>query len=1855
MKAYRILLIILAISFLAIPTIMFQSCKRSTAIDVKSISVNSAFKQYIEGFTTGSVSSNSGIIIRLNFDVADSTMINQTADPTLFSITPNIKGVTHWIDARTYRFQPEDRLPQNQSFIVNFHLSKLIKVPDSLKTLEFAFYTIKQDFEIVIESSKPYSNSNLTKEKLVGHILTADIENIDKIKSIISAKQDGKILPVSWTQESNMKKHIFTIDSITRSDKSSIIEIIYVGKSINVSTSGIITHNITPISDFKVVEIETKQHPEQLLIVRFSDPLNESQDFEGKITMGDFNNYSYIIDGNELRIYPTSYLKQKEYITLSSSIENINGKKLQSTHRELIEFENINPNVRFVADGVILPSSNGMIIPFEAINLKAVDVKVIRVFQQNIPQFLQINKLSETYQISRVGRTVLKKTIPLDKVPNYNRWNKFYIDLSTLIKAEQGAIYSVEISFRKQHSALVCDDETNVQSDNLFAFYNEAGDVNDDNWDNNSYNYYDDDYYDYYDYNWRDRDNPCSTSYYYNKSIKTNILATDIGLLAKKGETDELYVFANNLVTAEPMINVEIDVLNFQLQSLGKSKTDNEGKCVIPIKNNPYLVIAKKEQQQSYLKMGQSNMLSVSSFDVSGERVQKGIKGFIYAERGVWRPGDSLFVSFMLEDSKDNFPSHHPIIFELYNPLGNLIEKRTVSNSLHGIYSFFTKTDIDAPTGLYRLIVRVGKNTFYHSLRIEAIKPNRLKIDVNPGSKTISLSDVKQFTIESQWLHGAIAKNLKVESDVTFVNIKTVFSRYPRYSFDDPGKIFSSERVSFFSGQLNENGKVNFMPKFNINNASGYVRANIETRVYEPGGEHSIDFLAVDISPYTSYVGIMPPEKNNSQSYLFTNRTNVFNIINIKENQSPVTSAKVEVEVYKLEWRYWWNSYDNDATSFMNSSNMSFVSKSDVQINDGRGQFSLNIENNDWGRYFIKVIDNLSGHTSGTVEFFDWYGYNRFAESNKTAAAMLTLSTDKEKYTVGDNITMSFMAPRGSRAYVNIENGTEVLRTFLVSEKNGNIDFSVKAEQYMAPNIYLSVSLIQPHENTIDGLPIRLYGVIPVFVEDPSTILHPVINSPQVMRPEQTANIAVSEKNGKPMTYTLAIVDEGLLNLTRFKTPCPHSHFYAREALGVKYWDIYNDVIGAWGGQILRILSIGGDGDVEIDPSGQRANRFKPMVHFTGPFELKGNSTNTHTIRIPEYIGSVRIMVVAKDNKKYGNAEKSVPVKSPLMITGTAPRIIGPKETFRVPVSVFATESNVKNVDISIKTNNLFKITSGNSRKIRFDKTGEQLVHFDIEVAESIGIGEISVTAVSGSNRSEWKIELDVRPSNPRITNVISATIAEGNTWNNDCSSIGIAGTNTNVLEVSTFIPMDIDKWLNHLINYPHGCAEQTISGAFAMLYIETLSQASDNAKKKAEQKIKHAIARIQSMQLTSGGIAMWPGSNFPDDWTTSYAGHFIAEAQQKGYVVSKQFISRWQSYQQLRARRWRRDKSIYNNDLTQAYRLYSLAINESAEIGAMNNLSENSFLTPQSKWLLAATYSIIGRNDIAMNMSKSNTTNISNYIEYGYTYGSGFRDKAFILETFTRLNMSSQALEILKEIATELSSRAWLSTQASAQALRSVAFYLTKYPMGNQMNFDYTHNNKSNSVTSKNMTHTIELGDMNKHKMSVKNTGKGTLYTRIIQSGIPLESSARAFQNNIQMTVNYKDLNGRTINPNSITQGTIFFAEVNIKHPGILNNYKSMALTHIFPSGWEIMSDRFMFDNETNSGFTYQDIRDDRVITYFDIDKNKSITIRVRLSASYVGNFYMPIVYCEAMYNNQVSALIPGRWVKVTDAMDEK
>jgi hypothetical protein len=483
----------------------------------------------------------------------------------------------------------------------------------------------------------------------------------------------------------------------------------------------------------------------------------------------------------------------------------------------------------------------------------------------------------------------------------------------------------------------------------------------------------------------------------------------------------------------------------------------------------------------------------------------------------------------------------------------------------------------------------------------------------------------------------------------------------------------------------------------------------------------------------------------------------------------------------------------------------------------------------------------------------------------------------------------------------------------------------------------------------------------------------------------------------------------------------------------------------------------------------------------------------------------------------------------------------------------------------------------------------------------------------------------------------------------------GISGTNKAVLEISSMPPINLQQRLDYLIQYPHGCVEQTTSSVFAQVFLDDVVELSDDQKKVINGNIKAAIQRLKGFQTASGGLAYWQGLNTADEWGSNYAGHFLLEAQKKGFSIPYGLLDNWKRYQKERAQNWVASKNamLYQEDLTQAYRLYTLAKAGATDLGSMNRLKESKNLSAAAKWRLAAAYAEAGQLETAKKLIASLPTKIKPYVEYAYTYGSSCRDEAMILETLTLLKMKSQGFEVLNEVAQQLSSEDWMSTQTTAYALLAVSKYATANNLGEGVSAECKVNGTKVTIASKGVVKQIPIGNANNSSsIAFSNKGNSPLYVRLIRSGIPAAGQETARESNLRMDISYYSTKGAPLDVSTLEQGTDFVAQVTIIHPGVKSSYKNMALTQVFPSGWEIHNSRLDENMNLLTGKsdlpTYQDIRDDRVYTYFDLYSGGSKTYKVMLNAAYTGRFYLPTVYTEAMYDNSVSARQPGKWIDV-------
>ncbi len=1876
--------------FLAI--FVLHSCSKKSASDFDSDF--SLYKDYIASFSSGIVSVNSDIRVQLAFNKND-WKPNQELDEDLFEINPSVSGKVVALSNNTIAFIPKEKLEQNTLYQVSLKLSKLSnKVPNSLADFNFSIKTFKQDF---IVTTTDLQSSSKDKYYLNGTIKTADVLSFENAQKLIKANQNGDNLKITFDKATSTSTEFkFTIEDIKRSEDDSEITIEWDGDEADIDQEGEVKFPIPGLNNFKVVKIEVGDENNQSILINFSDPLKKDQDFKGLIAIQNTNNLKFATMGNVLKVFFNNQITKSEVdnptqaqeaieavvdtaavavdstvavvedapvvqtvaepvaaeesfngnrlIEIFQGIENADGYKLKQNYSENLIFEQIKPNVKFLKSGTILPSSNNLKINFQAANLKAIDVKVYKIYKNNILQFLQDNELNGTRNLRHVSQAIAKSTIELkqNSILDYSKWNVYALDISKIIKPEPGAIYRVEFSFKKKYSLYKC---TSTETEEEQESEEEELDEDDVNY---SGYQYDDYYYDNYD--WRESEDPCSSYYFYNTKIGTNILATDLGVIAKRGTDKSVVIAVNNIVTTQTVSGASVELYNYQQQKIAASKTNSEGLVTFQLNKFAYFAIVKQGDHSTYVKLDDELSLSVSNFDVSGETLQKGLKGFIYGERGVWRPGETMYLSFILNDNANKLPEGHPIKIKVNDPHGKTVYQSVQKGNKLNHYSFVVPTQTSAPTGNWEAIVNVGGARFYKSLKIETIKPNRLKIKNSFNDAVLSATKTNINTIQVLWLHGAVAKDLKTEVQAKFSQQVTTFKGFDKYVFDDPTRSFSTEEINIFSGKIDANGRASIPIKPALQGqAPGMLKAAFITKVYENGGDVSTDVASTTYSPYKTYVGVKSPEPNR-YGMLETGRNNRFDIVTVSENGNPKSVKNLDIRVYKLESRWWWDA-SNDNLSSYNTANATIAYKNFKLTTDAKGKGSVifSVQDEEWGNYLIRVYDPTDGHSTGIRAYIDMpYWSAKSRNTDGESATMLRFSTDKEKYNVGEKAKIFFPSSEGGRALISVENGTKVVKSLWVPTQKGETSLELPITGEMAPNVYINITLLQPHASTKNDSPIRMYGIVPIEVIDKNTVLEPQITMPNVLRPEQAINVKVSEKQGKAMTYTIAVVDEGLLDLTRFKTPNAWDSFYTREALGVRTWDIYDDVIGAYGGKVNQVFSIGGDADLGGGKA-KKANRFKPVVMYFGPFEIGKGSSKTHQIKLPKYIGSVRTMVVAanKENGAYGMAEKATPVKSPLMVLASLPRKISPSEKVTIPVTLFATEKNIKNVTIQIKTNNAVRVVGNTSQLVKFTEPDEKMAYFNLEVGSVTGIGKVEIIATSGKEKTSYEVEVDVTNPNPITTTYTDIVIEPNSTKKITWDLFGVTGSNKSFMEVSSVPTVDFSRRLDYLIQYPHGCVEQTTSSVFPQLYLNDVMDLDVTYKQKIQKNVTAGIQKLGNFQLANGGFSYWQGNSEADDWGSSYAGHFLIEAEKKGYVLPINFKSKWISYQKKMAKQWRFEKQ-YGNDLAQAYRLYTLAVAGSSDLASMNRLRETVGISNESKLRLAAAYAVIKQNSAGMALLSKALIDEQNENNYYYYYGSSDRNRAMALETLILLGQKQKAFAMATKLAKNLSSNEWMSTQTTAYGL----YAMSKFAQSNGnkgVSIQYTSGGKTQVINTNKTVSQRKLDLVSgKNSVTIKNTKNNTIFVRVLNSGILPVGKEKPVQNNLSASVVFKDRKGKTISVSKIAQGTEFIAEVTVSNSK--NEYvENVALSQILPSGFEIVNTRYTdFGEATSNVADYIDIRDDRVNYYFGLKGNETRKFKILVNASYLGNYYLPGLQCEAMYNNDFLARTKGQWVEV-------
>ena len=1807
------IIILLAILFLF-------SCKskKEESKEEPTITFPEEIAKEVSFVSNGDVHFDEIIQVVFNNPVIVENEVNSSPQGDVFDFSPSIKGTAIWVSRSVLEFRPKEPLPTRTQIDGKLYLQKLSAdfKEKQLDDLIFKLNVLGRDIVSFNGNIDLKDRNDPIKLYYSGTVNFSEKTELEMLEKAARVKGSQNV-SLSWSMidDSHFK---FTSSEIIRTDSKQDFTISIDKKPLDLEYSFSQNFTVAPLKKMVANEFRGDESGRSPRIrINFSDELDMDQDIDGLISVSPSVKFELKKLGKSVTLDGNFKFGESYKVTVEKGLRSRWGTKTDEQTTETVKFSDIEPQIEFASDGIILPSSNKKKIQFYTTNLKRVHLQVKKVYSNKIGQFIQSQQLTSSKTRNKdfrdnfsgaVGVIIKNQTIELGKEKNEWLLNEF--DLSDLFSSYDDGLFLLRINFTPEDVSIPINGEV--------------------------------------------------LNYIYDKGqVYKPVFLSNLGVTAKVAE-NETKVFVTDILTGQPISGVEVSLLDWDGDVRHSASTNSQG--LANFNGDYYYSYILAEYKNQFTALNKNEMRwSNSGFDIGGVREnRRGTKGFIYTERGVYRPGDSINVGFMVKNSNNTFPTNHTVSITVNDPQYNTIYENTATKGVDGFYVFIFSTEETAPTGNYNIRINAGGSWFYKDLKVETVVAEQLRVTIKPLKKQIIWSDKSlDFELNSIYLFGAPAANLKAEVDVEVHPVNMSFPKFKDFTFTRADIEFKTFTQSILKRELDAEGNLSGSWIFpSMGTVPSALKLKVIAKVLEKGGQPNEGWNVVDMHVYPNYVGIKDP---SGYGYFKTGQEVKFPVVLLDPSGKKQTGKQLQYRIYRND-KMWWYQYDSrrsyqlkykeDSQTYLEYSGTVSILKESTFVN---------FTPPDNGHYLIEVSDG-SGHCASM--FFSAYKWGSIPGSDLNEGT-LALKSDKEKYSSSETAKILLPNPKQGNILVTVEKGNEILKWFWVDPSSSNNDelvIDVPLSRNMLPNVYVTVSVIQPHDQTTNDRPIRMFGIMPIMVEDSDTRIEFNIESAENLAPNQEFEITVNTVSNRKAQFTIAVVDEGLLSLTQFRTPRPWNEFYKKIGLFIQTYDVFAHVISANKGDIFQTFSIGGADEMDyresqLDPVAGK-KRFKPVSMFKGPLFTDDRGKATVKFQMPNYNGAVRVMVVGTDKGSFGNAEKTVPVRSEIIMQPSIPRVLNPGDEFILPVALFRMNPDISTAKFELKTEGPLEVVGNPVIDVTFAQNDEADIQYKIRVKEAIGQAKILLTGSSGNIDVFSETDIKVVPTSARIYNKKTEKVPKGQSVTINVPKVGIDGTNNAILDVNIFPNMDFEHRLKWLIMYPYGCIEQTTSAIFPQLYLKKMGYFRDDEVKEIDRNINEGINRLQQFQVSNGGFAYWPGNTTECEWGTNYASHFLIEAKKLGYAVPDYLYSN--AVNRLK----NADRNHVGELTTRVNRAFILALANQQQMGEMNLLMENELnkMTSTEKWMLATAYHLAGAENVRDQIIATAGTETKEYEPFSYNYGSKYRDDAIILYCALLMNKMETAEIAAKSVAEMLSSRNYLSTQSAGYMLLALGKYFGITGISASQGEII-----SGTVTLANGTK-IEFNEEGRVKIPIKeNFGKNIevtlsnsskveqVFATLSYNGVPLKDESKAFEKNLNLTVSWFDVNGNTINPQSLKQGTTIYGKFSAKNTSPISNVTELALMQIIPSGWQIENIRI--NNEMLPNWTqgwnlnkenYLDIRDDRVMWFFDLRDSKTLDFVVKINCVNAGEFWLPGTLLEAMYSNDYKATTEGKKVYV-------
>ncbi|MBD2766552.1 alpha-2-macroglobulin [Hymenobacter sp. BT664] len=1339
------------------------------------------------------------------------------------------------------------------------------------------------------------------------------------------------------------------------------------------------------------------------------------------------------------------------------------------------------------------------------------------------------------------------------------------------------------------------------------------------------------------------------------------VAVTDLGLIVKHGATGGTLVFANSIRTAQPLSGVTVNLMSSNNQVIGTVTTDEAGVAAFDSAASMKrfrlgMVTAVKDADFTFLDLGKSRV-ETSRFEVGGLTSNAArYQAFLYGDRNLYRPGDTVRTNTVVRtEDWQTPPANLPVKIRLLLPTGK--EYSSLRQKLSPAGSFESRFILPPAvmTGLYTLEVLTGNDVLLttRQVSVEEFIPDRLKVTVAAAPTVLKPGQTVTASISAQNLFGPPAADRKFEVEFSLKEKTFQPKDFPGYSFEinhgDRRKTTSSSNDNTTSPTSRFEKTV----REGVTDATGHATATFDVpelrdlgilegaafaTVFDETGRPVNRLATFDVHTQATLFGI----ERLSELVSTREATNV-RLLALTP-QGKATNASAEVKVVRLLWetvlerqggRYVYNSQQREQTILSRT----------LVVGNGT-PFSFTPLNS--GEYEVRIA--RPGAVSYVAQRFYAYGYgdtqaNSFEVNNE---GEVTIEADKAKYEPGETANLLLKTPFAGRLLVTVERGS-VLDHFYVNtdQKSAQVKIPIKAEH--VPNVYVTATAIRAiNDNRVPLTVAR--GFVPLTVEKPGARLAVAIAAPATSRSQTFQTVEITTA---PLAQvTLAVVDEGILQIKNYQTPDPYGYFYQKRALEVEAFDMYPFLLPE-----LGTSSSGGDAaDLRRRTNPVPNRRVKLVAKWSGVLTADAEGKVRYKVRVPQFSGALRVMAVAYKDDAFGNAEHTMKVADPVVISTALPRFMSPGDTIDVPVTFTNTTTRNAPGTASVAVTGPLRMVGEANQNVTLPPKAERRVLFRVVAPAGIGEGRLTTTMAALGEKFSENIDLPIRPASSLEKRTGSGVLAGGSSLPLNLRTDFLPTSLTSRLVISRSPLTEFSKDLRYLLQYPYGCLEQTVSAAFPQLYYGDLAAslqqktgaAAKNQRYNPNYNVQEAIRKIEAMQLYNGSLSYWPGGDYDNWWATAYATHFLQEAQRAGFAVNKSVLDKTlrylqfrlkkretESYQYFDANNIAREKTIASKEI--AYSLYVLALAGRQDAVALNYYRANrEMLAQDSKFLLACTHALLGnqRQFRALLPARFGGETAARRALDGSFY-SPIRDEGLVLNALLETDPNNpQVLVLARQLSRQLRNAGWLSTQERAFALLALGKVARRDARSTATATISAGRKTISSFTGKDIT----ISNVANRSFSLRTSGSGNLYYFWEVEGISPSGYVKEEDSYLKVRRQFLNRAGQPLGTPTFRQNDLVVVKITIEAGDAAGTVKNVAITDLLPAGLEIENSRIGAVRELDWAKNaaqpdYLDVRDDR-INFFTTATGEPKSFYYLARAVSKGTFKLGPVSADAMYN---------------------